>query len=647
MVAASFLLCGIIIGGYDRAQKISSFPCLGCLGLNPKIEADFVFDVKGEHPNFVVETLKNEVVFIHYRTDVCSACDDMEPIIYELEKEYSNVTFIHINLDHATAIEEESYDVYDVKAKTKGEHTGVPMLVVLTLKGKNGIKPFYKTLYGIYTKEYLSVVIDSATQLFDAHKRGAIEKRKVLGEFFIDKNCTDCLLSEKALMDLYKQGEIYFVSMITDGDGISGMKAIEREDYYKILHGEGEHPRVDFDGGYRERIGANEQIKDIYYQDVQECSRSLPNITLNVEMEEVGDNNGINVSIQIHYFGEGSIQTHLRTYIVEKLSRWKNLDDDPIPFGFLDYAFNEDIMLESNEWHNTSIQWNGTDVLKYEALNYNNLAVVAALFDVENNYTIQTDAYFSPPIRGVNINCFDNQHNVLADGNTSYDISIDNDIRTYECIEPEGEWVVIDLSISKTKAWDVTLDRYNTSLSLDTFCMSIITLSVKAPSDAAIDEICNVTITAVVRGEEFKRDSLTTTTIVKDDITKPTIVDVYHTPEKPKMKDIVTVHTKAGDNKNISSVKLYYFVCTEELCYPPKEVEMQKNINDYTAEIGPFENDYTTLHYQIIAEDEAGNVNRTAQYDVQFYREIPSFDLITIIIALMMTVLLKKIKRRK
>jgi hypothetical protein len=104
---------------------------------------------------------------------------------------------------------------------------------------------------------------------------------------------------------------------------------------------------------------------------------------------------------------------------VEKLSRWKNLDDDPIPFGFLDYAFDEDIILESNEWHNTSIQWNGTDALEYDVLNYNNLAVIAALFDVENDYTIQTDAYFPAAVRGVDISCFDKQINVLAGGNTS------------------------------------------------------------------------------------------------------------------------------------------------------------------------------------------------------------------------------------
>jgi hypothetical protein len=170
---------------------------------------------------------------------------------------------------------------------------------------------------------------------------------------------------------------------------------------------------------------------------------------------------------------------------------------------------------------------------------------------------------------------------------------------------------------------------------------------VNAPLNAAIDETCNVTITAVIRGEEFKRDSITTTTIVKDDVMKPIIVDVYHTPNNPKKKDSVTVHTKAGDNKGISSVKLSYFVCTEELCYPPIEVNMEKNINDYTAEIGPFENDYTTLHYKIIVEDVAGNVNKTEVYELEFQREIPGFDFITIMIALIVAIFLGKIKRRK
>jgi thiol-disulfide isomerase/thioredoxin len=592
IVAASFLLCGIIIGGYDRAQKISSFPCLGCMALNPKIEGEFIFDVNDESPNFVLDALKNNVVFIHYRTDVCSACDDMEPIVYELEGEYTDVTFIHINLDHTTEIKEESYDVYDVKSKSPDKRTGVPMFVVITFNEDNGIiNPFYKTFYGIHAKDHLSEAVDFAQQLFDEYKSQVKEKRRVLAELFVDQNCVHCPLSEEALMELYDEGEVYFISMITDADGISGLKAIEREDYYKISYGGGGHPRVDFDGGYRERMGADEQIKDVYYQYIQECDRSLPNITINVDMEEVGDNSGINISVQIHYLGEGTIQTSLRTYIVEKLSRWKNLDDDPIPFGFLDYAFDEDIILESNEWHNTSIQWNGTDALEYDVLNYNNLAVIAALFDVENNYTIQTDAYFPAAVRGVDISCFDKQINVLAGGNTSYEIVVKN-----TNLIP----VIIDFEILKTKEWDTALSEFNISLDINE--TKTITLLVNAPLNAAIDETCNVTITAVIRGEEFKRDSITTTTIVKDDVMKPIIVDVYHTPEKPKMKDILTIHTKAGDNKGISSVKLSYFVCTEELCYPPIEVNMEKNINDYTAEIGPFENDYTTLHYKIIVD---------------------------------------------
>ena len=128
------------IYGYERSHHIASFPCLGCLGLNPTFESLGFVERDFEHPGFVQEGLMDGPVFLHYRTDVCPACDEMEPTVDSLEEEYGDsVTFVHMNLDHATAEEIDSYDKYDIQSDEG--RTGVPMFVILYRSQTGSVLP--------------------------------------------------------------------------------------------------------------------------------------------------------------------------------------------------------------------------------------------------------------------------------------------------------------------------------------------------------------------------------------------------------------------------------------------------------------------------------------------------------------------------
>jgi hypothetical protein len=149
-------------GTYDDIHgTIVSTLCLSCIKLDPVSRLEFVFETAtgDEHPEFVLENLTTGILFIEYRSDVCKACDDMAPIIKDIfhlsfEKEdtlyehlnYSGsvVNFYHINLDHATDIQIDSFDMYD-----KDQRMGVPMFVVITVKYDRGaIKPCFTAAYG-------------------------------------------------------------------------------------------------------------------------------------------------------------------------------------------------------------------------------------------------------------------------------------------------------------------------------------------------------------------------------------------------------------------------------------------------------------------------------------------------------------------
>lgn len=178
---------------YDDIQDtIVSTLCLSCIKLDPVSILDFVFETANEedHPEFVLENLTKGPLFIEYRSDVCTACDDMAPIVKDIfklsfEKEDtlyelvnyngSNVNFYHINLDHASKIQKDSFPIYD-----KDHRAGVPMFVVVTVKYERGfIKPCYTAAYGTLgldtdneRRNLLTNIIDDGIKLYEQNHEG-------------------------------------------------------------------------------------------------------------------------------------------------------------------------------------------------------------------------------------------------------------------------------------------------------------------------------------------------------------------------------------------------------------------------------------------------------------------------------------------
>lgn len=178
---------------YDDVQSgIVSVLCLSCIKLDPKTQLDFTFETAtGQlHSHFVLDNLTKGIVFLAFREDVCTACDIMEPILQEIfsvefGKEETffetvifddiNVTFIHINIDHASNELQDSRLIYD-----KDHVGGVPMFTVITLGYDPGfIKPYYTTAYGTLNlddnkdrKELLTKIILDGIDLYNQNFKG-------------------------------------------------------------------------------------------------------------------------------------------------------------------------------------------------------------------------------------------------------------------------------------------------------------------------------------------------------------------------------------------------------------------------------------------------------------------------------------------
>ena len=78
--------------------------------------------------------------------------------------------------------------------------------------------------------------------------------------------------------------------------------------------------------------------------------------------------------LQLETITNAGYTGNLRVYIVEPTSRWNNYNQEPYHFGFLGYAYNENISLEPQITLEKSITWNG-DVTE------SNVMVIAVVFN--------------------------------------------------------------------------------------------------------------------------------------------------------------------------------------------------------------------------------------------------------------------------
>jgi len=195
-------------------------------------------------------------------------------------------------------------------------------------------------------------------------------------ELFSTTWCQYSPSAEEAARELNAEyGEHFsFVTMLTDVNG----DAAARSDHYQVAG----VPDAVFDGGYRREIG-RQYGTDTYEGHIEDCGTRdplPPRVELAVEAVDNGDG-----TMDVSYTATCTealalpfLDAHIRVYIVEKESRYLDIDESPIPYAFLDYAFDEDIRLLSQVEVSDTVTWDFSDD---ENAAFDNLVVIAALFD--------------------------------------------------------------------------------------------------------------------------------------------------------------------------------------------------------------------------------------------------------------------------
>jgi len=253
------------------------------------------------------------------------------------------------------------------------------------------------------------------------------------------QTCGPCNNWSKNIHDAYISGDYDFsyVSMIVfDENGqVLNNKAFNWSSNYNITS----YPVSIFDGDFQRIIGDNiNQLPNV----LNACgNRSVSNITANITINWL-ENATMNISITIQNYQKTQYNGCIETFITEFISRYNTYEGVPSHFGFLDFAFNEDISINTNGTYSKYIVWNGSEHYDEHGNNFsdikqNNIQVTLVVYNSSNGYVDKT-VFFSfpnkPPNKPINP--------CPADGETGVDLNV---VLTWNCSDPDEDILSYDV----------------------------------------------------------------------------------------------------------------------------------------------------------------------------------------------------------
>lgn len=206
-------------------------------------------------------------------------------------------------------------------------------------------------------------------------------------------SCSNCHTAREQLHKIYTSNDypFYYVSLVD----FENDAAAERIDEYNIAG----YPTVWFDGGYRVEVGGLPQGEQYYREHLNSCgARIVPDIDINLTTTWLG-NAQIDVDVTVINHESSSYSGHIHVYVceVESTMGWNDTTGHPYTFPFLDYAFNQDIVIAINGSWAGSMVWDGHDYddgngHDFGNIQFGNLQVIAVVFNSEVH-----QGYSDPP----------------------------------------------------------------------------------------------------------------------------------------------------------------------------------------------------------------------------------------------------------
>ncbi|MDD4308464.1 MAG: hypothetical protein PHU53_06625, partial [Thermoplasmata archaeon] len=366
-------------------------------------------------------------------------------------------------------------------------------------------------------------------------------------------------------------------------------------------------PWVIFAGGPGEEMGAltTDAAMASYRTEIAEAELAPVNLSVSGAMS--GSGGTLFANITLTNLGDAAESLRTEAFLVERSSRWLNLQGDPIPNAFVDIMANSTFDIPPSGSEVLNISWTGNDAVQFTDMRMGNTAMKIAVWKGETLVTSKTIVSSEPDV--LYLTSADNMQSALPNNTANF---------TFILYNYQDSAVDYNLSVDKPTGWSASLSA--ASVSVPALGNATFSLTVTGTNTTSADPIANFTVRARGVLDPTAQAYSRVQAEVKDDITPPMVLVPEISRDGPGADKFINITVTVGDNTGIQSVKLSYFSCTPEACSPYYTIEMNLTVpggNEYMAGAYPVGLDHTDFHYKIIATDSYGNTVETSLYDVE------------------------------
>jgi len=196
--------------------------------------------------------------------------------------------------------------------------------------------------------------------------------------------CPSCPASNLAWHNIYGSGnyDFEYCEMVIDRNSVANVHMNNNYNLYWV-------PTSYWDGGQFVYPGTN---TGTFYANLNSAgARTVPDLVAELNIEWLG-NAQIEISYDLTNNEALEYPGHLRVYILELESTlWNDYNGNPYYHAFLDFAFNEAIIIPAGETISDNTIWDGVSS-GYPNIDEGNIQVILSVFDDESH-----QAYSDPP----------------------------------------------------------------------------------------------------------------------------------------------------------------------------------------------------------------------------------------------------------
>lgn len=211
----------------------------------------------------------------------------------------------------------------------------------------------------------------------------------VLAEYGTMTTCPPCVNANAQLNSIYESGDLDFsyVTLVWDR-GNSRVRGRLTELSINNV------PDVYFDGKFKHVLGGQSSETPYRNAITQAGERDVPDIDIDLDVTFTGGST-LKIKITVINNEPEVYEGRIRTYIVEKLSRWNDYGGNPYHFAVLDIPIDKSLAVVSRETkpigetYTFERTWRGY-LNGFPDITEDNIRVITTVFDAETDYAIET-----------------------------------------------------------------------------------------------------------------------------------------------------------------------------------------------------------------------------------------------------------------